>query len=227
MTQRACIAAVLFDLDGTLLDTAPDMAAALNRLLDEQRLPPLPYERLRPMVSHGARGLIDTGFGNDIDSDYRAELTARYLEIYAADLAVDTTPFDGVDEVIGHIETHRLPWGIVTNKPGWLTSPLLEALGFAGGAGCVISGDDLSERKPHPAPLQHAAGLLETDPAHCIYVGDAERDVAAGRAAGMLTLVAGYGYIRDEEAPDTWKADGSLDHPTDLLRWLNGASVAR
>ena len=225
MTLQPEIRAVLFDLDGTLLDTAPDMAAALNRLLTELDRPALPYEALRPVVSHGARGLIDTGFGNDLDDNHRAELTERFLEIYAAALAVDTSPFDGVDEVIAHIEGAGLHWGIVTNKPGWLTRPLLAKMGFAGGAGCVISGDALEQRKPHPAPLYHAAQLLGTDPAHCIYVGDAERDIEAGRAAGMLTLIALYGYIQGDDTPHAWNAHGSLDHPTQLLQWLNGAHV--
>ncbi len=225
MTVRSDIRAVLFDLDGTLLDTAPDMAAALNCLLSERERPAVPFERLRPVVSHGARGLIDAGFGNDLGDDHRADLTGRFLQIYADALAVDTTPFDGVDDVLSHIESAGLRWGIVTNKPGWLTRPLLAALGFGAGAGCVVPGDALEQRKPHPAPLRHAAKLLDTDPAHCIYVGDAQRDIEAGRAAGMLALIARYGYIHTDDRPDTWNAHGCLDHPTQLLKWLNGAGV--
>jgi phosphoglycolate phosphatase len=218
------IDAVLFDLDGTLLDTAPDMAAALNRLLVEQELCQVPFEDLRPVVSHGSRGLITAGFGADIDPDRLAELTERFLALYAEALAVDTVLFGGVPELLEAIEKRGLRWGIVTNKPKWLTDSVLEQLGLFASAGCVVSGDSLPQRKPHPAPLQHAAALLGTTPENCIYVGDAERDIEAGRAAGMLTLVASYGYIHADESPEDWRADGLLAHPLDLHGWLNSAN---
>lgn len=226
MNTPRTIRAVLFDLDGTLLDTAPDMAAALNTLRVENGLPALPYDRLRPNVSHGAIGLVKAGFGIDLEPEHRDELIQRFLQLYADALAVNTVAFDGVTDTIDRIETRGLRWGIVTNKPGWLTEPLLTALQFGKNAGCVISGDALAERKPHPAPLHHAAGLLETDPADCIYVGDAERDIQAGRAAGMLTLVAAYGYIRHDDAPENWQADGTLEHVSQLVDWLGDDVVA-
>lgn len=221
--MRKPVRAVLFDLDGTLIDTAPDMAAALNRVRAENDLEPLPYEVLRPVVSHGARGLIDAGFGSDLSDAERDSLIARFLDCYAAGLANDTAPFDGVGELLRRLHASGLAWGIVTNKPGWLTRPLLEALAIQPPPGCLVCGDCLPRRKPHPEPLVHAAALLDVDPAACIYVGDAERDVQAGLAAGMLTLIADYGYIRPEDEPHLWRATGRITHPSDLLRWLNGA----
>lgn len=225
MTASRPIKAVLFDLDGTLLDTAPDMAAALNRLLIEHDRTAMPYERLRPVVSHGARGLLEAGFGGDLDPRQLPALTQRFLELYAEALAVDTVPFDGAGEMLDAMESEGIAWGIVTNKPGWLTDRVLEGLGLSGRAGCVVAGDSLEQRKPHPAPLQHAARLLDKNPRNCIYVGDAERDVQAGRAAGMVTLVAAYGYIQEHESPQQWNADGTLTHLLELREWLTVAAT--
>lgn len=226
MTIKRQIDAVLFDLDGTLLDTAPDMAAALNRLLLEQNRAELPFERLRPVVSHGSLGLLQAGFGDDLDPAQLPGLTQRFLDIYAEALAVDTAPFDGAIEVLDALEAAGIGWGIVTNKPGWLTHPVLEALDLLQRAGCVVSGDTLEQRKPHPAPLHHAASLLGRNPRNCIYVGDAERDIQAGRAAGMVTLIAAYGYIEAHESPEQWDADGTLAHLHELQEWLTVATAS-
>lgn len=226
MIQSRQIDAVLFDLDGTLLDTAPDMAAALNCLLVEQQLAALPFDRLRPVVSHGSIGLVNVGFGEDLAPARRKQLTERFLSLYEMALAVDTAMFDGVSELLDNIDQRGLPWGIVTNKPQYLTDSVLQQMDIFASAGCVISGDSLPQRKPHPAPLLHAAQLLNINPANCIYVGDAERDIQAGRAAGMLTLVAGYGYIHADETPDQWHADGMLNEPLDLSRWLGDANAS-
>lgn len=226
MTDFLPIEAVLFDLDGTLLDTAPDMAAALNRLLAENEREAMPYDRLRPVVSHGAKGLLTAGFGPNLPPDDAADLTRRFLDLYAENIAVGTTLFDGMREVLYFIEARGLRWGIVTNKPGWLTDKVLEELDILPRPGCVIAGDTLPERKPHPAPLEHAADLLEICPTRCVYVGDAERDIQAGRAAGMRTLIAGYGYIEAHEVPHAWQADGRLDHPLDLNQWLDDAAAS-
>lgn len=222
MSGRDTIEAVLFDLDGTLLDTAANMAGALNGVLDEEGLAPLPLEQVRPEVSHGSTGLLRLAFGT-VDGTTEERLRERFLTLYAADLHSNTRLFDGMAEVLGEIEQRRIPWGVVTNKPGWLTEPLLEALEMRARAACVVSGDTLAQRKPHPAPLQHAARIVGVDPRRCIYVGDAERDVQAGRAAGMRTVVAGYGYIPLREEPRRWGADGWVDHPAELASWLFGA----
>jgi 2-phosphoglycolate phosphatase len=224
VTQERTPLAVLFDLDGTLLDTAPDMAAALNALRRLEGLEPLPFPSVRPHVSHGAARLIKIGF--DCESGERFEtLRSRFLDLYRADLAVGTRPFEGIDGILCELERQGIAWGVVTNKPGWLTDPLMSALGLHERAGCIVSGDTLPERKPHPMPLLHAAKLLETDPGDCVYVGDAERDIQAGRAAGMKTLVAGFGYLSGDDDPSSWLADAILARPTDLLQALGLAQA--
>lgn len=212
--------AVLFDLDGTLLDTAPDLVRVLNQVRTEQGREPLPWELARTQVSHGSSGLIRLGFP-DLSGEPLETLRLRLLERYAQQLAVDTKLFDGCQYVLDQLAARRMPWGIVTNKPGYLTTPLLKALELDQLAGCVVSGDTLPERKPHPAPLLHAAAQLALKPAHCLYVGDAERDVQAARAAGMPVLVARYGYLGPADDPDSWRADGQIDTPGGIIDWLD------
>lgn len=213
-------AAVLFDLDGTFADTAPDMGRALNRLREAEGHPPLPMASIRPQVSHGARGLLWLGFGLEPgDRDYE-RLRQDFLGLYQDDLARGTRLFPGMGELLDQLEGLGLPWGIVTNKPGWLTDPLLRTLGWYERAACVVSGDTTPHPKPHPEPLWHACRLLGVAPARTWYVGDAERDIAAGRAAGTRTLVALFGYLGETDRPERWGADGLLDHPGDILYWV-------
>ena len=219
MNRAGGLRGVLLDLDGTLLDTAPDMADALNRLRADEGLENLPFERIRPHVSHGALRLIRIGFG-DPEPERFESLRGRYLDIYRQGLANRTRLFDGFDEVLATLERSGIPWGVVTNKPGWLTVPLLEQLGLASRSACIVAGDTLPERKPHPMPLLHAAGLLGLEPGACLYLGDAERDVQAARNAGMIPLVAGFGYLDEGEDPAAWRPDGILDRPAGLLDWL-------
>jgi phosphoglycolate phosphatase len=219
MNDRRELRGVLLDLDGTLLDTARDMAQALNRLRAAEGLEELPFERIRPLVSHGAPRLIRLGFGEP-DADRYEALRTRFLAFYRSALAVHTRLFSGFEVVLDTIERAGMRWGIVTNKPGWLTTPLLEELGLAARSGCVVSGDTLTERKPHPMPLLHAAALLQLEPRACVYLGDAERDVQAARNAGMIPLVAGFGYLNDGDDPAAWQPDAVLAHPEELLDWL-------
>jgi len=212
--------AVLFDLDGTLLDTAPDLVHALNEVRREQGLQPLPYAMARTQVSHGSSGLIRLGFPQ-LSGQPLEELRLRLLEIYSAHLAVGTKLFDGCRQVLDELAARRMPWGIVTNKPAFLTLPLLSALGLDAEAGCVVSGDTLPERKPHPAPLQLAASQLHLPAAECLYVGDAERDVQSARAAGMPVLVARYGYLGPQDDPVSWAPDAHIDSPLQILQWLD------
>ena len=214
-------ACVLFDLDGTLLDTAPDLAAALNRLRCERGASELPPAVIRPTVSHGSPGMLKLGFGLEPDDACYAELNQRFLELYRAAIAVHTALFPGMAEVLVHLETAGIHWGVVTNKPGWLTEPLLKALNLWSRAACVVSGDTLNKRKPDPEPLWYACEQAGVAPARSLYVGDAERDVQAGNRAGMLTLVAGFGYLGAEDRPEDWGADGFLEQPADLPRWLD------
>jgi len=211
--------AVLFDLDGTLIDTAPDLVGALDDLMREQGREPLPYALARGYASHGSNGLVRLGFP-DLDGDRAESLRRRFLDLYAARIARESRLFEGCDALLDRLEAQGRRWGIVTNKPAFLTDPLVAALGLDRRAGCVISGDTLPERKPHPAPLLHAAALIGADPTRCLYVGDAERDIQAARAAGMPVIIAGYGYLGPEDDPEAWAADGTIDDPRAVLDWL-------
>ncbi len=220
------ITTVLFDLDGTLLDTAPDLAAALNTVLVENGREPLPYEAIRGVVSHGGMALIKLGFRLDESSPEFEPLRQRLLAIYRDNLSSRTRPFPGMTELLEQLEQSGLNWGVVTNKPAWLTEPLLQDLGLLERAACVVSGDTLDERKPHPAPMLHACELAGSRPEHCVYIGDARRDIEAGRNANMHTLVALFGYFLDADKPHEWQADGMLETPRDLLHWLGNNGQA-
>jgi N-acetyl-D-muramate 6-phosphate phosphatase len=210
---------VLFDLDGTLLDTAPDMAGALNQLRREESLDPLPFEDVRRLVSHGATALVRLAFAEAAEPAFTV-LRERFLEIYRSRLSVETQAYEGILEALGRLESDGIAWGIVTNKPGWLTEPLLEQFALRRRAGVIVCGDTLAERKPHPAPLLHAAEKLRVTPAQCIYIGDAERDVLAAQAAGMKVFVALFGYIPANERPHEWPASGWLETPQAMARLL-------
>ncbi len=213
MTERELI---LFDLDGTLIDTAPDMAAALNDLLSAEGREPLPFADIRPHVSHGAAGLLRVGFDDHGDTADSGRLRASFLDRYQSNLAGASQPFPGIAELLQRIEEDGRAWGVVTNKPGWLTEPLLHLLGLDTRAAVVVSGDTLEQRKPHPAPLLHACTQTGHEPTRAVYVGDAERDVAAGIAAGMDTFVAVYGYLGPDDHPNDWGASALLEQPGDL-----------
>ncbi len=219
--NRSSLRAVLFDLDGTLLDTAPDLVRVLNQVRTEQGREPLPWELARTRVSHGSAGLIRLGFP-DLSGEPLEQLRLRLLELYGAQLAVDTRLFNGCQAVLDQLASRGMTWGIVTNKPGYLTRPLLATLGLDRLAGCVVSGDTLPERKPHPAPLLLAASELALAPSQCLYVGDAERDVRASQAAGMPVLVARYGYLGPDDDPASWGPDGQIDAPGGIIDWLDG-----
>ncbi|HEY7929646.1 MAG TPA: phosphoglycolate phosphatase [Steroidobacteraceae bacterium] len=210
---------VLLDLDGTLLDTAPDMTHALNALRAEHALPALALADIRPHVSHGSNAVVRAGFP-EAAADEFARLRERFLQLYRDMLAVDTRLFEGFAPVLERLDTQGVPWGIVTNKPGWLSAPLLQAMGLAARAGCLISGDTLPVRKPDPLPLLTAAQQLRCPPGQALYLGDALRDVQAARAAGMLALGARYGYIGADEDVSSWPADGWIETPRQLLDWV-------
>lgn len=212
---------MLFDLDGTLLDTAPDMVGALNSLRATEQRTPLPYEAVRATVSHGAGRLVRLGFP-DADPATLPALQTRYLDTYRGALSIHTRLFDGMESVLSELDRRGVACGIVTNKPAWLTEPLLAELGLSNRFCCVVSGDTVSERKPHAMPLLHAARLAGVDPRECAYLGDAQRDIQAAQAASMPALVAAYGYLEPDEWP-AWGADAVIRRPIELLAWLDRA----
>jgi 2-phosphoglycolate phosphatase len=214
------VQAVLFDLDGTFADTAPDLARALNRVRAERGLAPLPPEVARPWTSSGARGLLKVGFGVTPESPDYGELRERFLDWYGKELCVDTRIFDGIPEVLAKIAARKLPWGIVTNKGKRFTQPLLRLLAVDHLAACVVSGDSTAHTKPHPAPLLLAAHLLVLQPAACVYVGDDLRDAQAARAAEMPFAAAGWGYLGEGGDPQAWGADAVLSRPNEILDLL-------
>jgi 2-phosphoglycolate phosphatase len=209
--------AVLFDLDGTLADTAPDLGGALNQLLLEQGRGPLPMEQLRPHVSSGARGMIGAGLGiTPADPAYLA-LQQRFLAIYQEALCVGTRLFEGMAEHLDELETQGIPWGIVTNKSQRFAIPLMEGLGLRQRSLCIVCGDSAQRSKPHAHPMQLASAVIGIAATDCIYVGDDERDVISGRAVGMRTVVAAWGYLGDGKPPAAWGADAIAASPQDIL----------
>lgn len=197
---------VLFDLDGTLVDTAPDMVATLQEMQDDHGYDRVAYELARSNVSNGAMGLLRIGFP-DLDEEEHAGLVGEYIERYADRLCELTTVFAGIDTLLDHLDDAGCPWGVVTNKPERLTNPLLDQLGLFQRSVCNISGDTLSVRKPEPAPLLLGCDIAGVDVGRSIYIGDAERDIQAGLRAGAATIAAAYGYITDDDDPREWGAD--------------------
>lgn len=211
---------ILFDLDGTLADTAPDLAHALNLLRLENKLSALDFAAIRPLVSIGAAAMVRFAFSID-ERDPRFEpLRQRFLTLYSENICKHTRLFPGMEKVLDFLDTDRQRWGIVTNKPGWLTQPLLKAMGLSTRTTCVVSGDTLSARKPSPEPLLHACQLLTCPPERTTYIGDALTDISAGLSAGMTTGVARYGYIDADTSLDSWGAHYIFEQPVDILEWL-------
>lgn len=213
-------AAVLFDLDGTFADTAPDLGAALNHVRGLHHLPPLPLEITRLQASHGSAGLIKLGFNVEPDSAKFPALRDALLAHYSANICAHTTLFPGMAELIDTLEQRGLPWGIVTNKPQRFTLPLMQALGYAERAACLVSGDTCAHAKPHPEPMLYAARSIGVAPLNCLYLGDDRRDMEAGNAAGMRSLIALFGYIDPGADLETWQADAAIATPLDLIDHL-------
>lgn len=212
---------VLFDLDGTLVDTAGDLGLALNEMRRRRGLAPVAGASIRSRASHGARGLLGIGFGLLPGDDGYEVMRQEFLDIYAGCLTNSSDLFPGMVDVLEAVEARGLRWGVVTNKPARFTEPLLDHLGLSARAACVVSGDTCPQSKPHPGPLLHACRQTASRPEDCLYVGDARRDVEAATAAGMPTLVAMYGYIAEDDDPREWGARGFIDQPLDLLGYLD------
>ncbi len=211
---------VLFDLDGTLVDTAPDLGHAANHVRANLGLAALPLADYRPVASAGARGLLHTALGMAPEHPEYAQRREELLNYYREHLAEESTLFDGIDALLDAISAAGLRWGIVTNKPAWLTRPLIAALALETSAACVVSADEAAQPKPHPASLLLACERIEITPEACLYVGDDLRDIQAGRAAGMRTVAAAWGYVGYGSPIASWGADGIAEMPTGLLEWI-------
>ena len=215
--------AVLFDLDGTLIDSAPDLAAAADKLRTDRGLPSLPYEAYRPMAGAGARGMVGVAFGVTPEDVEFIPLRDEFLANYERCMTERTHAFAGVAEMLAALQTRQLAWGVVTNKAARFTEPLTRGMPLFATAQAVVSGDTTPHAKPHPAPLLEAARRMGLDPTHCVYVGDDERDIVAGRAAGMATVAATYGYLGAKVDTAAWEADAEINSPLALLQLLHSA----
>jgi N-acetyl-D-muramate 6-phosphate phosphatase len=215
------IKSVLFDLDGTLVDTAPDLGHALNLQRSRHGLAPLADELIRPQASHGARGLLSLGFGIGPEDGQFGPLREEFLQLYADNISRHSRPFNGVLDMLAQLEDRGILWGVVTNKPARFTEPLLSILDLAERATCIVSGDTCPQPKPHPCPLLHAATETGHKPEFCLYVGDAARDIEAAVAANMPALVALWGYLDETDKPQTWGAKGLIDTPGQILDYLD------
>ena len=218
------IEAMLFDLDGTLADTAPDMARTVNLMRGKRGLAPVPLDQVRPYVSRGARGMICSAFGMTTEHPDFQALREEFLDLYGGNLCVDTRLFPGMGELLDKLEANHIAWGVVTNKFERFARPILDELGLGARAAIVVGGDTCPRAKPYPDPLLFAASSIGVAPARTMYVGDDERDVQAARAAGMPVLVAGYGYLGDGPPPEQWKADGIVNSASEIGKWIDGRS---
>jgi N-acetyl-D-muramate 6-phosphate phosphatase len=215
------IQALLFDLDGTFADTAPDLTHTLNLMRTARDLAPIPLEFTRPVTSTGARGMLAVGFSLTPEHPHYPSMRQEFLDLYARNLCRDTTVFPGIPELLEHARIRGLAWGIVTNKAERLARPLIDALRVAERCGCIIGGDTTPCMKPHPEPLLAAARTIGVAPQNCVYIGDDRRDIDAGRAAGMKTIAVRYGYLNGG-VPETWGADAVVNCPQDIIGYLEG-----
>jgi phosphoglycolate phosphatase len=220
------IQAVLFDLDGTLIDTAPDLGAAADKLRTDRGLPPLPLELYRPMAGAGARGLLGVAFGMTPEHPDFPALREEFFRNYEECMLLRTREFEGISQLIQALVARGLAWGVVTNKAMRFTGPLTRSMPLFATASAVVAGDTTPHPKPHPAPLLEAARLLGVPAGHCIYVGDDERDMLAGRAAGMSTVAAAYGYLGSKAEVSSWGADAHIRSPIEMLALLEKAVLA-
>jgi len=207
---------VLFDLDGTLLDSAPDMLATVNRMREARGVAPMVLDAIRPHVSRGARAMAAAAFP-DVPAERVPALVPEFLGIYREELGRHGRPFEGIEAMLGALEADGVRWGIVTNKPERLAAELLPMLGWDRRSAVLVGGDTLPERKPHPQPLLHAAAAIGIPAGDCAYVGDDRRDIDAARAAGMASVVALWGYRLDDDDPATWRGDAMVHAPASLL----------
>src|SRR3990167_4760677 len=217
MTSLNC---VLFDLDGTLLDTAPDLADALNQLRQQHHLNALPLADIRHLAGHGSAALLKIGMNVSDQHPHFTALLEEFFRLYQARLTNAAQLFQGIDTVLHYLDTHLIPWGIVTNRPSRFTFDLLKHFKLEHRAQCIICGDTLTKRKPDPAPILHACELLKQPPSSCLYIGDTQTDVIASKAAGTRSLVTLYGYQGAQDQPRSWNADAYVETAHDIIPWI-------
>lgn len=214
------LSCVLFDLDGTLVDTAPDLIACLNHALLEHGFAKISNDSVKPYISHGAAAMVKASIGVTVRDEIRQAILKTMLDRYQRNIAEFTVFFDGMPQLLESIETQGLKWGVVTNKLKRYTDPLMQALDLTRRAACIISGDSTGNSKPHPEPMLEGCRLAEVNPHECVYIGDASHDIEAGRNVGMKTLAALYGYLKPEDVPENWGADALIEHPLQIDSWI-------
>ncbi|GAB6140294.1 N-acetylmuramic acid 6-phosphate phosphatase MupP [Methylosoma difficile] len=217
------LACVLFDLDGTLVDTAPDLVACLNKALSAHGYPAAHHDTIKPHISFGAAAMIKASVGDQANDAQQAEILETVLDFYQNNIAEHSEFFSGMTDTLNLIESQGLKWGVVTNKRKRFTEPLMDALELSQRAACIISGDSTAHPKPHVLPMLTACQIAEVDPQHCVYIGDARHDIIAGNNANMHTLAALWGYIRPDDQPETWGANALIESPVHLADWINTA----
>ncbi len=215
------ITTILFDLDGTLLDTAQDLAQALNRLLLEEGTAPLPYPSIREVVSNGGNAMISLGFNTRINTKRHQQLYRRLLDLYSENLTQHTMPFPGIEALLATLDQFELSWGVVTNKPSQYTLPIMQHMALSPRCSAIVCADQVKNSKPHAEPMLKACEIIGCNPQQAIYVGDHRRDIEAGHNAGMRTVAALYGYIEANDNPKEWDADYYIDHPDELTQLLH------
>ena len=220
MLNDFTLSCVLFDLDGTLLDTAPDLISCLNQALGMHGLATVEPESVKPFISFGAAAMITEGLKNAVNKDLQSAILETMLDLYQANIAEHTIFFDGMSETLNAIEAQGLKWGVVTNKRERFTKPLMMALNLDDRAACIVSGDTTAYSKPHPEPMLAACKQAGVVPEECVYIGDAAHDISAGKNAQMKTLAAIYGYLNPVDQPETWGADALVETPEQILDWI-------
>jgi len=220
VTHQFTLSCVLFDLDGTLLDTAPDLTSALNHTLVKFGFPTVSACYITPYISYGAAVMIEQALTETVDGALKAEMLDNLLNYYEQHIANFTKPFPGMMSLLETLESKKIPWGIVTNKRERMALPLMRALNLTERAACIICGDTTAHSKPHPEPMLTASRQIGVAASECLYVGDAAHDMTAGQAANMKTLTAAYGYLKPDDKPQNWGADALITHPTEILDWI-------
>lgn len=221
MSDNFQLSCLLFDLDGTLLDTAPDLIGALNTALQHRQLPRVSDANIRPYISFGARVMIEQSLNGDADGACVEPILEHMLEHYQQNIAERTRLFQGLADILDKLEAESIKWGVVTNKRKRFTEPLMQALDLTPRAACIISGDSTGNSKPHPEPMYAACAQANVEPQQCLYIGDSAHDISAGNSAGMKTLAATYGYLKPDDQPELWGAAGLIEQPMQLQHWLS------